>query len=341
MLSRAVVGLIALTVGLVAGTPRGEAGSRAASVPRKDFEIFSVRLDGNARRNLSRSPLEDQDPAPSPNGRRILFSRGSRSSLDDPRNGLWLMNADGSGQRKVPGTERLGAQVWSPDGARVALTMSSWTPPYGYKVVVLRLADGQMTTIEDASNPTCAPDGKRLVFLSDPITSFRAGFRNLSVADSDGANRRVVFTKEEGINSQPVWSTHGSLVAETFHDDSLHVIDMETGQERLVARRGWNPAWSPDGLRLAFARYTGICLTRVGQSGTRLLVSSRNGSITPRRPIWSPDGRSIAFITKHQLRVVDVASRRFRVVTQSRTGFSAPVWSPNGRRLYFAARLPA
>ena len=84
-------------------------------------------------------------------------------------------------------------------------------------------------------------------------------------------------------------------------------------------------------------------VTRVARPSSRLLVSSRHGygSVTPHRPLWSPNGRSIAFITKHQLRVVDVASGRFRVVTRSSTGFTDPGWSPSGRRLYFAARLPA
>ena len=325
-----------------AGAQTGDARQREAAVARSDFEIFSVGVDGKHRRNLSRNALDEAGPVVSPNGRRIAFTRWG-GSFDDPRTGLWLMSSDGSGQRKVRGTERLLSRVWSPDGSRIALMRNSYDPPAGYThdVVVLGLADGQLTTIEDASEPTWAPDGRRLAFLSDPIDDFRAGFRNLSVADADGANRRKVFTLDSGISSPPVWATRGSLVAVTFHGWSIHVIDTETGAERTVADQGWNPSWSPDGGRIAFALYRGIAVTRVAQPRARLLVSSRHGSVTPRRPLWAPDGRSIAFITKHQLRVVDVASGRFRVVTQSSTGLSAPFWSPSGRRLYFAARLPA
>ncbi len=336
--------MLFLAVGFAAGAHAGEARHRESAAPRTDFEIFSVGVDGKQRRNLSRTSFEDRDPVLSPNGRRIVFMRWSNGP-DDPRDGLWLMNSNGSGQRKLPGTERLGSPIWSPDGTRLALQRATYDPPagYSYDVVVMRLADGQLTTIENASNPTWAPDGTRLAFLSDPLPSFRAGFRNLSVADADGTNRRVVFTMETGINFQPVWSTRGSLVAVTFHDFSLQVIDTETGNLRTVARQGWTPSWSPDGRRLAFASYRGIGVTRVARPSTRLLVSSRHGygSVTPHRPLWSPNGRSIAFITKHQLRVVDVASGRFRVVTRSSTGFTDPGWSPSGRRLYFAARLPA
>jgi Tol biopolymer transport system component len=342
MSMRLIVVVPVLALGFAVGAHAGEARHGESAAPRSDFEIFSVGVDGKDRRNLSRNALDERNPVVSPNGRRIAFTRWG-GSLDDPRTGIWLMKPDGSAQTKLAGTNLLAWPLWSPDGTRVAFSGGSYDPDgYTYAVVVLRLADGQLTTIEDASEPTWAPDGKRLAFLSDPIGSYRTGFRNLSVADADGTNRRKVFTLESpGISSPPLWSTRGSLVAVTFPGWSIHVIDTETGDERTVANPGWNPSWSPDGRRIAFALYRGIGVTQVAQPRTRLLVSSRHGSVTPRRPVWSPDGRSLAFITKHQLRVVDVASGRFRVVTQSSTGLSAPVWSPSGRRLYFTARLPA
>jgi len=344
MTVRLTVMMLSLAVSFAAGAHAGDARHRESAAPRSDFEIFSVGVDGKHRRNLSRSALDDRFPAVSPDGRRIIFSRWG-GSIDDPRTGLWLMNSDGSGQRKIPGIQPFGPlapPVWSPDGTRVAFMTEGYSPPVGYidSVFVLRVADSQLTTIEDALYPTWAPDGRRLAFLSESLHSFRAGFQHLSVANADGTNRRVVLT-QGGIDSQPVWSTRGSLIALTLPNFLLDVVDAETGQAHQVASEGWGPSWSPDGRRLAFTFYGGLGVTRVAQPNTRLLVSSKRRFFSPRRPIWSPNGRSIAFIAKNQLRVVDVASRRFQVVTRSSTGFGAPSWSPSGRRLYFPARLRA
>jgi len=340
MCIRVVVGLVALAVGLLAGTQRSDAGSRHAG-PRLDFEIFSVGLDGRPKRNLTHNAANDYWPALSPDGRRIAFVRGAQ---DASQSGIWLMNSDGSGQRKIPGTDECVRPVWSPDGTRIALVSHDWSLADGdqWSVVVLSVADGRLTTIDDAANPTWAPGGERLAFLSDPIPSFRAGWRALSVADPDGADRKVVFRSDGGLSFAPVWSTHGSLIALTVHGYGhlpLHLVDALSGEERMVARDGWHPAWSPGGGRVAFGNYGGISLIRVARPGTHKLVGVGDDSIAPRDPRWSPDGRAIAFITKRRVRVVHVAGERVQLVARSKGQLTAPIWAQSGRRLYFAARL--
>ena len=74
-----------------------------------------MNADGSGRRNLTRRPVDygAQDgpsPAWSPDGRKIAFDRDG--------GGIFVMNADGSGQRRLT---QFGRQaLWSPDGRMIA-----------------------------------------------------------------------------------------------------------------------------------------------------------------------------------------------------------------------------
>src|SRR6266516_1024749 len=59
-----------------------------------NFEIFSMNPDGSGQTNLTQNPASDNDPAGSPDGRRIAFSRYAGGNAD-----IFVMNADGSGQK--------------------------------------------------------------------------------------------------------------------------------------------------------------------------------------------------------------------------------------------------
>jgi AraC family transcriptional regulator, transcriptional activator FtrA len=83
--------------------------------------IWSVRVDGTGLRQLgTRSDAYDLQPAWSPDGRTIAFQRTTPSSAAD----IWLMDADGSGERPLMPFVTLArtqlSPVWSPDGRFIA-----------------------------------------------------------------------------------------------------------------------------------------------------------------------------------------------------------------------------
>jgi Tol biopolymer transport system component len=55
-----------------------------------------MNADGSGQRNLTRNPAFDNDPAWSPDGRRLAFVSNREGSYR-----VYVMNADGSGQRRV------------------------------------------------------------------------------------------------------------------------------------------------------------------------------------------------------------------------------------------------
>jgi dipeptidyl aminopeptidase/acylaminoacyl peptidase len=65
-----------------------------------DVDVWSMNPDGGDLRRLTSTPGYDEvDPSYSPDGRMIAYYR--RPHSNDERGEVWVMNADGSGQRRV------------------------------------------------------------------------------------------------------------------------------------------------------------------------------------------------------------------------------------------------
>src|SRR5437870_2171416 len=115
---RVLVGLGSVLTALVVGAA-GAAGGATAPTPdgtlvfasdrSGTFHIYSVRADGSQLGQLTRGRAADGAPLFSPDGRRAVFGRASKRDTSQ----LWMMNADGSGQRKLASSGS--APAWSPD----------------------------------------------------------------------------------------------------------------------------------------------------------------------------------------------------------------------------------
>ena len=83
--------------------------------------------------------------------------------------------------------------------------------------------------------------------------------------------------------------------------NTVLVSNLDGSAPVALADEASQPAWSPDGARIAFTRPTDgnlahwqLCVARADGSDARCVVGDRDGSIRG-RPSWSPDGGRIAF----------------------------------------------
>lgn len=86
--------------------------------------IYTMRLDGSGLRRVTLPKLrtaEDGDPQWSPDGRRIVFVRHNFSAKPKGGQAVFVVNADGTGQRRVTAWKlRAGdGPDWSPDGTQI------------------------------------------------------------------------------------------------------------------------------------------------------------------------------------------------------------------------------
>jgi TolB protein len=192
-----------------------------------------------------------------------------------------------------------------------------------------------------------------------------AGF-DVQVVDADGGRRTNLsrdgrFGTTFGLRGGLAFSPDGARVAFASARDhpptergetstELYLMNADGGDQRRLTRNltdDFDPTWSPDGTRLAFARSVpggwDLFVMNADGSGQRPLVVTPAAEVGP---AWSPDGGRIAFarFTRGEaneahgtLVVLDVATGAETIVAAGPGYATDPEWSPDGRRLVFAS----
>lgn len=314
-----------------------------------NIDVFSVDARGRVT-DLTMSPALDTSPSPSRDGSRIAFvssrdglpqiyvtgaasktaARLTTSPFDDQ-----IVAWNGAGKTSI---------AWSPDGRRIAFDVQNATfPPTCQKdcvvwSVYLINADGTglHSIATEARSPAWSRDG-RLLAYEDGVTPDGEA-TGIAIDRINGTRVRIpVFNGDSSVG--PVWSPRRNELAFQASPGWVYTVRADgTGRHRIT--RGVNPAWSPDGASIAFAR--GGMLLRMSRTGAgiRRLAS---GWAAVGYPAWSPGGRAIAFFARTavgsgapQIAVAAVTGGRPRPLAPA-TGYDGgPAWLGRTGSLLFA-----
>jgi Tol biopolymer transport system component len=245
--------------------------------------IYAVSPAGGPARPLTSGRFDDSDPAWSPDHRRIAFVRAA--SAGGPAD-IWVMNADGTGVRRVTHTGDAYEPSWSPDGQRLVFR----GPAHGGSGFDLFVIDANGRGVHRIthqpndtillSEPAWSPDGKRIAFRADEqLYGPNSGVDVINV-DGKGLKRLALG------GSYPAWSPAGRLIAFTRdigsppHDRlQLWVMNADGTKQRLLTRgpNDATPAFSPDTHRIAFDHDNAIATIGVDGSGLRVLTKKAPG----------------------------------------------------------------
>ncbi len=123
--------------------------------------IDVMSADGTGRTRLTTSGA-DYQPSWSPDGRQIVFTSWRD---DDEQSDLWIMNADGSGQRKLLGGDASEkGPSFSPKGARIAFVSDST----GENQVYVASADGSHAARLTGLARVMSSTGRRCTVIGTP-----------------------------------------------------------------------------------------------------------------------------------------------------------------------------
>ena len=241
----------------------------------------------------------------SPDGKRIAFQANGPDGSH-----IEVADADGSNVRDVTPTAphiRNLDPTWSPDGTRIAYAStqtgsnpSIWLVSLNGDQARHQLTDGSAHDVY----PSWSPDGERIAFVRT-VGSADHPRAAVMLMDADGAHARPLVGLTQANVTAPVnWSPDATRVV--FCDGQPTAMQIwtiridATRPTRLTAdgTGHFDPAWSPDGKHIAFARFTGsnpgIYVMNADGTGVQQITDATTGPLADARgrldgqPEWRP-----------------------------------------------------
>ena len=303
---------------------------------------FIMEADGsNQRPDTSIAGLETG--LWSPDGRKVVFSK-----MGDESGSVYLANADGSGERRLPFI--FGNNGWAPDGRQ--FIYQAGRP--NSDIFLYTLETGQSITLASGpsfeADPLISPDGKSFVFVSD-----RDGNPEIYIQDLDRSSPPRRLTDHPAHDEFPTFSPDGTQIVfnSNREDENFDVYIMNTDGSGVKRLTNWKTneeirpgCWSADGTQIVFLSHQdgkpNVYIMDVEPFAPKEFLKADDHDLLS--PTFSPDGKKLLYVSgfadkSGELRSVDLETNADMVLLKLESSDAFPRYSPDGRQIIFQNRI--
>ena len=253
----------------------------------QQFALIVADSDGESPRVILESTQPIMSPAWSTDDQWLAYV-----SFENRVSAVYIQRVRTGERRLVSARAGVnGAPAFSPDGTRLALTLSGTAG--NLDIWLLDLATQALTRLTDDpavdTEPAWSPDGKSIYFTSD-----RAGGPQIYRLDVANPKHVQRISFGSGYDARPRVSPDGSKIAFVTREGSnyrIGVQDLASGTVSVLSRGSLDesPSFAPNGATIIYAG-------RDGEIGTLQTVSV-DGQVTQRltssqgelrEPVWEP-----------------------------------------------------
>ncbi|MCX6555271.1 MAG: DUF5050 domain-containing protein [Candidatus Aminicenantes bacterium] len=287
--------------------------------------------------NASTGGSPDQTPLDGRGGGVIAYS----VTYPDNTNKIFLMNADGSGNKQIADLAgRPLGPSWSPDATRIAYYNHCSEKKWSLFIINADGSNPQQLTNDPDALDWClswSADGGQILFTRSRMTPVWSS--EIWTMQADGSNaRRIGNMDGQGAD----WSPAGSRIAYFDYVDGggdIWVMDKDASRGVKITDHGaedWWPNWSPDGSRIVFQskREGNFDIYSMKTDGSGL-IRLTNNLADDEEPKWSPDGCRIAFSSlrdgHYEIYVMNADGSGQKRLTSVDGQAINPDWKPGSR----------
>ncbi|MBT3286505.1 MAG: hypothetical protein HN380_04095 [Victivallales bacterium] len=198
-----------------------------------------------------------------------------------------------------------------------------------------------------STEPSWGPGNQRLVY-----TAYSGNATSVVMVDMLRKRQRRL-SRFRGLNAGADLSPNGQWAALSLSRDQridLYLLVVASGKIKRLTQDSHvesSPCWSPSGSEICYvsdrAGKPRLCIVSANGGKGRLLdTGSRAETVSPD---WSPVSNKICFSRRmggqYAIGVLDMKTRKSKILTRVAGDWESPSWSPDGRHIVCSRRLGA